>query len=301
MSIPVKILTWLADPWQLEFMRHAFAIGALLGVLCAIVGTYLIVQRMGLLGDVIAHAVLPGLAIAHFLHIDIFLGAFVFGTISSLVITWIQAQSRIKVDVAMAIVFSGFLGLGIALITILNSKLDLHQFLFGDILGVTTADLYRTLILTALTLIMVGLAYKELLFFTFDPLASQAMGLPSTWLHLGLIAIITLTIVTSMQVVGVVLVVSLLVAPAAAAYLLIKELHWMMVVGAILGMAASISGIYLSYYSNIPSGSAISLTCTSVFLLALLFSPSQGILTNPETSNRSVKLFRQFRRLQKSR
>jgi manganese/iron transport system permease protein len=272
-------MNWLTEPLSFEFMRQAIATAVLLGILCAVVGTYLIVQRMGLLGDVIAHAVLPGLAIAFFFGMDIFLGAFVSGTFSTFVIAWIQSQSRVKVDVAMALVFSGFLALGITLITVLRSKIDLHQFLFGDILGVTNSDVWRTLFITVIVLLLVKVFYKELLFYTFDPLGAQAMGLPVNLIHFGLTAVITLTIIASMQAVGVVLVVSLLIGPGTTAYLLVKELHQMMILGAGFGIVSSVSGMYLSYYLNIPSGAAIVLVVSGLFLLALLFSPRQGILT----------------------
>ncbi|OKH29228.1 metal ABC transporter permease [Chroogloeocystis siderophila] len=272
-------MNWLTEPLSFEFMRQAIATAVLLGILCAVVGTYLILQRMGLLGDVIAHAVLPGLAIAFFFGMDIFLGAFVSGTFSTFVIAWIQSQSRVKVDVAMALVFSGFLALGITLITVLRSKIDLHQFLFGDILGVTNSDVWRTLFITVIVLLLVKVFYKELLFYTFDPLGAQAMGLPVNLIHFGLTAVITLTIIASMQAVGVVLVVSLLIGPGTTAYLLVKELHQMMILGAGFGIVSSVSGMYLSYYLNIPSGAAIVLVVSGLFLLALLFSPRQGILT----------------------
>ena len=287
------MLNLLLEPLSFEFMRGAIITAILLGVLCAVVGTYLIVQRMGLLGDVIAHAVLPGLAVAFFLGIDIFLGAFISGTLSTFVITWIQSQSRIKVDAAMALVFSGFLALGIMLITLLRSKLDLHQFLFGDILGVTTDDVKRTLIITVFVLLLVKLFYKELLFYTFDPLGAQASGLPVNLIHFGLTAAITLTIIASMQTVGVVLVVSLLIGPGITAYLLVKELHQMMQLGAVIGVISSITGMYISYYLNVPSGAAIVLVVSVLFLLALFFSPTQGILTRPEMAHRSARLFSQ--------
>ncbi|MFM7423647.1 MAG: metal ABC transporter permease [Elainella sp.] len=283
------MLNGLLEPLGFEFMRNAIAIAVIMGVLCAVIGSYLIVQRMGLLGDVIAHAVLPGLAIAFFLGVDIFIGAFISGTISTFVIAWIQAQSRIKVDVAMALVFSGFLALGIALITILKSKLDLHSFLFGDILSVTGSDVIRTLAIAVAVLFVVFIFYRELLFYTFDPLAAQAMGLPVTWIQVGLNAAITLTIIASMQAVGVVLVVALLIGPAITAYLLVKELHQMMMLGAVFGVIASISGMYISYYWNIPSGAAIVLVVCLLFLVALLFSPSQGILTRPKAASRSAQ------------
>ncbi len=289
------MLNWLIEPLSYEFMRNAIAVGILTGILCPVVGTYLIVQRMALLGDVIAHAVLPGLAIAFFWGVDIFIGAFISGLLSTFVIAWIRTQSRVKVDAAMALTFSSFFSLGITLITLLKSKLDLDSLLFGDILGVTTSDVQRTGIITLIVLILVKLFYKELLFYTFDKLGAQALGFPVNALHFGLMAAITLTIVTSMQTVGVVLVISLLVGPGITAYLLVKELHQVMIVGAILGVIASISGVYSSYYFNIPSGPAIVLVTFSLFLLALLFSPSQGILTRPEMANRSAKIFRQLK------
>lgn len=292
-------MSWLIEPLTFEFMRNAICTAILLGVLCAVVGSYLIVQRMGLLGDVIAHAVLPGLAIAFFFGIDIFLGAFISGTLSTLIIAWIQSQSRVKVDVAMALVFSGFLALGIMLITLLKSKIDLHSFLFGDILGVTSADVWRTLIITVVVLLCVKIFYKELLFYTFDPLAAQAIGLPVNLIHIGLISAITLTIIASMQAVGVVLVVSLLVGPGITAYLLVKELHQMMGLGAIIGVLSSVGGMYISYYLNVPSGAAIVLVVSCLFILSLLFSPDQGILTRPEVARRSAKILGHLKQLRR--
>ena len=293
------MINFLIEPLSFEFMRLALLAAIFLGILCAVVGTYLIVQGMGLLGDVIAHAVLPGLAIAFFFGFDIFIGAFISGTLSTFVITWIQSQSRVKVDVAMALVFSGFLALGITLITVLKSKLDLHQFLFGDILGVTTTDVMRTGAIAILILLLVNLFYKELLFYTFDPLGAQAMGLPVTVIRFGLTAAITLTIIASMQAVGVVLVVSLLIAPGITAYLLVKELHQMMICGAIIGIISSVAGMYISYYLNVPSGAAIVLVVSGLFLLTLLFSPTQGILTRPETANRPSRIFSQLKYLKR--
>ena len=289
----------LIEPLSYEFIRNAIAVGILVGILCPVVGTYLIVQRMALLGEVIAHAVLPGLPIAVLLGIDISVGAFIFGIFSTFVISWIRSQSRVKVDTAMALTFSSFLALGITLITLLRSKLDLHELLFGDILSVTLADVWRTATITLLILLLVKLFYKELLFYTFDKLGAQASGFPVNFLHYGLMAAITLTIIASMQTVGIVLVIALLVGPSITAYLLVKELHQVMGLGAVLGILASISGLYASYYFNIPSGSSIVLVIFALFLLALLLSPSQGILTRPEIANRSTWIVRQLKDLKR--
>ncbi len=274
------MLNFLFEPWQYEFMRNAIAIGILVGILCPVVGSYLIVQRMALFGDVIAHAVLPGLSLSFFLGIDIAIGAFISGMLGAGTISWIRSQSRVKVDAAMALTFSSFFAIGIILISILKNNIDLDSFLFGDILGTTITDIYRTASVTVLIFTTVWLFYKELLFYTFDRTGSEAIGLPVKVIHLGFMSAITLTIIASMQAVGVILVISLLVGPALTAYLLVKELHQMMIVGAIIGAIASMSGVYVSFYLKyIPSGPAIVMVSSSLFILALLFSPSQGILT----------------------
>lgn len=289
------MLEWLLEPLSYEFMRNALGLGILVGILCPIIGSYLIVQRMSLFGDVIAHAVLPGLAIANFLGIDILIGAFVSGLLSTFVTGWIRSQSRVKVDAAMTLTFASFFGLGITLLTLLDSRLDLEGFLFGDILSVTAADVWRTGAIALIVLSLVRLFYKELLFYTFDRLGAEAAGLPVNLIYLGLMAAVTLTIVASMQTVGVILVIALLVGPAITAYLLVKELHLMMGVGALLGVLTSVSGMYFSYHLDLPSGPAIALVIFTGFLLALLFSPHQGIVTRSALAHRLVQQFQRLK------
>jgi manganese/iron transport system permease protein len=200
----------------------------------------------------------------------------------------------------MALTFSSFFALGVALITFLKNKLDLDSFLCGDILGVTRLDIQRTAIIAGLILLVVKLFYKELLFYTFDKTGAQAISLPINTIYVGFMAAITLTIIASMQAVGVILVISLLVGPALTAYLLVKELHQMMIVGAMLGAIASLSGVYLSYYHNLPSGPMIVLVSSSLFLLALLLSPSQGILTRSTAQTSSNRLINRFKPLKRN-
>ncbi len=288
----------LVEPLTFEFMRNALAIGVLMGVLGAVVGSYLIVQQIGMIGDVIAHAVIPGLSIAFYLGINLSVGAFIAGILSALVVAGIRTRSRVKVDAAMALTLTSFLGLGVILITVLKTnRLDLTHILFGDILGVRPTDVWQTLVVTLFILVLTKLFYKELLFYTFDPLGAQASGLPVTAMYFGLICAITLTIVASMQTVGVLLVISLLVGPAITAYLLVKELHQMMFVGAIIGVISSITGMYISYYLNVPSGPAIVMVVFGFFLLAFLFSPTQGILTEPGTVSRTARMLEKLKNL----
>jgi manganese/iron transport system permease protein len=289
LAAPLAILNWLVEPLQFAFMQRSLAVAILVGIICSVVGSYLMVQRLALLGDAISHSVLPGLAIAFWLGLNIFVGAFVTGVISTVLIGWIHTRSPIKEDAAMGIVFSAFFALGIILITTIqkDNKIDLNHFLFGNILGVTAGDVRDTAIIAALVLTAVVLLYKELLFYSFDPLGAQASGLPTTWLNAGLMVLIALTVVASMKVVGVILVLSLLIAPGATAYLLVPRLHQVMVLGAAVGVFSSVSGMYLSYYVNLPSGPAIVLVVSAIFSMAFLASPRHGLLTRPGLWRRS--------------
>jgi manganese/iron transport system permease protein len=276
------MLEVLIEPLQYSFMQRSLMIAIIVGLLCAVVGSYLMVQRLALLGDAISHSVLPGLAIAFMLGGNIYIGAFIAGVVSTIAIAWIKTRSPIKEDAAMGIVLSAFFALGITLITVIQKtqKIDLSHFLFGNILGVTSAEVRDTAIIAAIVLIVVFLLYKELLFYTFDPLGAQAAGLPVNQLNFGLMLLIALTIVASMKTVGVILVLALLITPGATAYLLVKRLHQVMILGAFIGVISSISGMYLSYYYNLPSGPAIVLVASGLFVLALLFSPRHGIFTS---------------------
>ncbi len=239
-------------------MRQAIAIGFFLGILSAVVGSYLILQQMGMMSGVISHAVLPGISIAFFLEINLAIGAFIAGILSALVVMIINKRSLIKVDAAMTLALTSFLALGIILINVLETnQIDLNSLLFGDILGVTKEDVWQTAIITVIIITLTRLFYKELEFYTFDPIGAKACGLPVNSLYFGLICAITLNIVASMQTVGVLLVMSLLVGPAITAYLWIKSLAEMMILGAILGITSSIGGMYISYYFDLPSGAAI--------------------------------------------
>jgi manganese/iron transport system permease protein len=297
------MLETIFEPLQYAFMQRSLIVAITVGVICAVVGSYLMVQRLALLGDAISHSVLPGLAIAYLIGANIFVGAFIAGIISTILINLITTRSNIKEDTAMGIVFSAFFALGITLITVVqkDNKIDLNHFLFGNILAVDGSEVRDTLIIAAIILIVVILFYKELLFYTFDKLGAQAVGLPVALLDLGLMVLIGLTIVASLKAVGVVLVLSLLITPAATAYLLVNRLHLVMLLGVAIGVTSSIAGMYLSYYYNLPSGAAIVLVASGIFVLALLFSPSQGLLTNPNFNWGDSAILRELKSLSSQR
>lgn len=293
-----KQLMELLEPLQYGFMQRSLITAVLVGLICAVVGSYLIVQRLALLGDAISHSVLPGLAIAFLLNANIFVGAFIAGVASTMLIAWIRARSPIKEDAAMGIVFSACFALGITLITLIqrSNKIDLNHFLFGNILSVTTGEVWQTALIAVLVILTVVLLYKELLFYTFDPLGAQAVGLPTNLLNFGLMVLIALTIVASMKAVGVILVLSLLITPGATAYLLVTRLHQVMLLGAAIAIVSSISGMYLSYFFNIPSGPAIVLVVSGFFALAFLFNPSYGVLTQRHVKTEPM-LWRELKQL----
>lgn len=274
------MLNFLFEPLQYGFMQRSLIIAIVVGIICAIVGSYLMVQRLALLGDAISHSVLPGLAIAFILDINLFVGAFIAGLLSTVCINIIRNKSQIKEDAAMGIVFSAFFALGITLITVVQkeNKIDLNHFLFGNILGVSFNEVRDTIIIAIFVLLIVFLFYKELLFYTFDKQGAESVGLPVNLLDTGLMILIGLTIVASLKAVGVILVLSLLITPPSTAYLLVNRLHQVMLIGVFIGIISSISGMYLSYYFNLPSGPAIVLVASSLFLLSFLFMSIDRII-----------------------
>ncbi|MBF2034350.1 MAG: metal ABC transporter permease [Leptolyngbyaceae cyanobacterium T60_A2020_046] len=269
-------MDWVTDPLRYEFMRLALVSGALVGVLCPVVGALLIVQRMALISNVVAHSVLPGLVIAYAVRWPLLIGALVSGLLSTTVIAWVRSHSRIKADAIMALVLSSFFALGVVCITLFRTRLNLEALLFGDILSVTPTDLWQVGAIVAIVVLAVRSFYKELLFFTFDRGGAEAAGLPVHHIDLGLTVATTLAIVASLKTVGVILVVAMVVGPAITAYLWVRELHTMLMLGAALGILESLLGIYASFYLDLPSGAAISLTIFAIFGLSFAVSPTQG-------------------------
>nr|QUE29659.1 MntB [Erythrotrichia foliiformis] len=262
----------LIDPLKYSFMQRSILIAILIGMLCSIVGSYLMVQRLALLGDAISHSVMPGLAIAFSLGIPMIIGALSAAVLSTVIITWIKTELPLKEDTAIGIVFASFFAIGIIFISLIqkNNKIDLNHFLFGNILSVSIEDVISTSLIFMLVLGITIFLYKELLFFTFDSVSAEVVGLPIKQLNFSLMILITLTTVASMKVVGVVLVLALLIIPAASAYLLVNRLHEIMTLGAGLGIASSITGMYLSYYLNLPSGPSIVMVASIIFIISLI-------------------------------
>ncbi|MHB0967292.1 MAG: metal ABC transporter permease [Bellilinea sp.] len=266
------MLEVLLQPLQYPFMLRGMAAAVLVGIVCAVLGAYVVLRGMAFFGDALAHAILPGLAVGYLVgggaREPLFWWAMGTAVVSSLGIGAVSRTARIKEDTAIGIIFAGMFALGIALISSVRSyTVDLAHFLFGDVLGVGMQDLLLTAVFGGLVLVVVFLFYKEFMILAFDPVLAATLRLPARLMDNILIVLIAVAIVVSLQTVGVALMVAMLVTPAATAYLLTRRLWKMMALAAAIAAVSAVIGLYLSYYFNVASGAAIVLTCTAVFTI----------------------------------
>ena len=277
------VLEWLIAPLRYPFMVRGLIAAVMVGVVCATVGTYVVLRGMAFFGDALAHAILPGIA-AGYLISDGARGAVFWwglGTaiLAALGMGAIGKGAHLKEDTAIGIIFAGMFALGIALISTVRSyAVDLAHFLFGDILGVSSSDIWLIVILGGVVLLTIAALYKELLVLSFDPVLAVTLRLPLNVLNYLLLVLIAVTVVVSLRTVGVALMVAMLVTPAATAYLLTQRLSTMMALAAFFGALSGVVGLYLSYFVSVASGAAIVLVCTGFFLLAFLFAPRRGVV-----------------------
>ena len=270
---------WLVEPISYAFMQRSLLASLMVGVLCAVIGCYVVLRGMAFMGDALAHAILPGVAIAYLLHGNLLLGGLIAAVIVALGIGFFSRQGQLKEDTAIGILFAAALALGVALIsTIRTYAADLTHILFGNILGVSPGDLWLTAVLGGAVLTTILLLYKEFLVISFDPVLAATMRLPAELLRNLLLVLLAVTVVVSLKTVGVGLVTAMLVTPGATAYLLTRRLPAMMAVAAAIGAFSGLAGIYLSFYANIASGAAIVLTASTIFVLAFALAPQRGAL-----------------------
>ncbi|AQP53448.1 manganese ABC transporter permease [Vagococcus penaei] len=274
---------------QYEFLRNALFTSMMVGAISGVIGSFIILRGMSLMGDAISHAVLPGVAVSYMLGTNFMIGASLFGILAAGLIGFVTQKSQLKNDAAIGIVFSSFFALGIILITFAESSTDLYHILFGNVLAVRPSDMYTTLGVSVAVLLFVLMFYKELLVSSFDPVMAQAYGLKVQVIHYALMFFLTLVAVTSLQTVGTVLVVAMLVTPAATAFLLTNNLKRMIVLASLIGTISAIIGLMFSYSYNLASGATIVLTTVFFFLLAFIFSPKQGfVFKEKEVANEEV-------------
>ncbi|MBS5961563.1 MAG: metal ABC transporter permease [Enterococcus gallinarum] len=261
-----------------DFLQSALITAIMVGIMSGIIGSFIILRGMSLMGDAISHSVLPGVAVAYMLGINILIGASVFGVLAAMLIGYVASHSKIKVDTAIGVVFSFFYALGFILISMAESSTNLHHILFGNILAVSNNDIITTAIVLALVIIFVQVFYKELLITSFDETFAKTYGLNTQLIHYSLMLVLTLVTVSALQTVGIILVVAMLITPAATAYFWTDRLNIMLVFSAIFGVIASICGLYLSYTFNWASGPAIVIVAAGMFLISFIISPKQKLI-----------------------
>lgn len=273
------MIQWLTAPLSYQFMQRGLLAAVLVGIVCAVIGCYVVLRAMAFIGDAMAHAILPGIAVAYIVGGNLTVGALAAAIVVALGIGFFSREGTIKEDTAIGILFAAALSLGVALISRIRTyAVDLTHILFGNVLGVSNGDLYIIILLSVVVIVTILALYKEFLVISFDPVLAATLRLPAELLRNLMLVLLALTIVVSLQTVGVSLVAALLVTPSATAYLLARRLPAMMVIAAVIGALSSLAGLYISFYTNVASGAAIVLVASVVFLVVFLFAPRRGLV-----------------------
>ncbi|MBA3688278.1 MAG: metal ABC transporter permease [Chloroflexi bacterium] len=274
---PVSFIT---DPLAYGFMQRGLVASVLVGIVCAVMGTFVVLKGLAFIGDAVSHATFPGLVIAYIVGAPLYIGGAIAAVATALAIGLVSRRGRLRFDTSVGVLFAGTFAFGVLLFsTIKNYVADLLGYLLGNVLGIRTADLIQLAILGAIVLAVVLLIRKELLFATFDPLGAAASGLPVAFLEYLLLALLGVTIVVSIQAVGIIMVVAMLVTPSATAQLIVVRFGRMMLIAVVIAALSAVSGLYLSFYLNLASGASIVLIETIFFLVALVLGPRTGLLS----------------------
>lgn len=264
------MLTLLLEPFQFAFMNQALLIALVVAIPCALLSVFLVLKGWALMGDAMSHAVFPGIVLAWILGLPLALGAFVAGVFCAVASGYLKDNSRIKQDTVMGIVFSGMFAVGLILYIAAKPEVHLDHILFGDMLGITLADMVQTTLIAAVILLIMAVKWRDFLLFCFDPQQSQASGLRTGWLHYGLLCMVALTIVATMKAVGIILSVSLLIAPGAIALLLTQRFSHALLVAVTIAVLVSLSGVYLSFYLDSAPAPTIVVLFALVFIVAFI-------------------------------
>lgn len=279
---------WFYDPMQFQFMQRAVLTSAFIGLVCAVLSCFVILKGWSLLGDALSHAVLPGVVLSYVIGIPFAVGAFVAGVLSVSAIGYIGGRTRLKNDTVIGIVFTGFFALGLILTTKVVSTVHFTHILLGSVLGISDNDIIQTFILGTITLVLALLIFRrDLMLFCFDELHAQSLGINTRFLSGLLLVLLSLTVVSAFQTVGVILVVAMLVTPGAIAYLLTDDFDRMLIIASISSVSSCVVGTFLSYHINASTGGSIVVTLTSVFAVTMVFAPKHGILAQSRKQART--------------
>jgi manganese/iron transport system permease protein len=282
------LVDWFIVPLSYPFMQRAMIVAILVGAVCAVLSCYLVLKGWSLMGDAVSHAVLPGIVIAYVIGLPLAVGAFAAGLSCALLTGYLKASSRVKEDTVMGVVFSGMFGFGLVIFTKVETDQHLLHILFGNMLGVTVQDLIETAVIAGLTLAVVLVRRRDFLLYCFDPNHARAVGLPVQALHYGLLILLSLTIVASLKAVGIILVIAMLVAPGAIAYLLTDRFERMLLIAAAVAVGSSAFGTLLSFHIDGATGACIVLVQAAVFVLAFVFAPKRGLIASARATQRTA-------------
>ena len=271
-------MEFVTDLLNYPHLARAALTAVVIGIVSGVVGSLIILRGLSLMGDAISHAVMPGIAISFFFGANIFLGALISGLLAAAGIGFVNANTRLKRDTSIGIIFTAFLAAGVILLARTESSVSLQAILFGDVLATSPADMWQSIIIAIAIILLVVLFYKQLQITTMDAEIAKAYGFPTRAINYGVLIALAVVTVSAVQTVGVILVVAMLVTPAATAFLMSKKFSTMMWLAALFGMISSIAGMYFSYTFELQSGPAIVLVAFSLFLLAFFFSPHQGFV-----------------------
>jgi len=275
----MEAVSFITDPMAYGFMQRGLIASVLVGIVCAVMGTFVVLKGLAFIGDAVSHATFPGLVIAYLVGLPLYVGGAVAAVATALAIGLVSRRGQLRFDTSVGVLFAGTFAFGVLLFsTIKNYVADLLGYLLGNVLGISAGDLIQLATLSAVVLVIVLVIRKELLYATFDPLGAAASGLPVAGLEYLLLALLGVTIVVSIQAVGIIMVVAMLVTPSATAQLLVVRFGQMMALAVAVAAASAVVGLYLSFYLNLASGASIVLVETLVFVVALLLSPKSGLL-----------------------
>ncbi len=277
---------WFTDPLQFAFVQRALLVAVVVGVVSAVLSCWMTLLGWSLMGDAVSHAVLPGVVLSYVVGAPFAIGAFVLGTGAVYLIGGLKRTSRIKEDAAIGVVFTGLFAVGIVLVSVIPSQIDLFHILFGNVLGVSDADIVQVVVLGGLTLAVVALSWRTFTLFAFDPVHAHAIGISTRWVEALLLGLLALTVIVSLQAVGIVLVVAMLITPGAIAYLLTDRFGPMLLIAAAAGVVSTVGGTYISFHADASTGGSIVVLLALLFVLTYLLAPKHGILARRRRASR---------------
>lgn len=268
----------LLTPLQYDYMLRAIAVSAVIGGVCAFLSCFITLKGWSLMGDALSHSVVPGVAVAYYAGWPFAAGAFLAGLLAAGGMAFVKTKTRLREDAVIGVVFTAFFALGLLLISLFPSQVDLRSIVFGNILGISNPDIIQVLLISAVTLIVLGLKWRDLLLFCFDSNQARALGLNTTGLHVMLLTLLSATAVAALQTVGACLVVAMLVTPGATAYLLTDRFGRMIGLATAMGVGTSLVGAYASYFFDGSTGGCIVTLQSALFVVALIFGPKHGLI-----------------------